>query len=1361
MRLLLILFLLGSYLASGQGVTRVGSTSGTTVMQGGLATQDIVMSGISSNQNNLSVPYGHRLRISSTQDINITGIDYIVDGRELIIINEGSFYITLKYEDSNSDDENRFSFTSGVDYIIGPGRSLKIYYDGIDNRNKDDGDRSLGSITLPPPIDQVGVISFSDVTSSSITITAVIGEVENIIFVMSEDPIIDFPVNNIDYTASSVFGSGGNLGGGVYVVSKGTSASVVVTGLNPATLYYAMAMSYQTSGGAISYNTTFEASVNYNSTSTLADVTTPTVQAEVTDVKEKQNELQLTVTRGNGDYIIIVANDSIPVAIDPADASDPVAAAYGNGTHLGDRNYVVYIGTSTSPSITGLARDKKCYYKVMEVEDTGNLYLTNAEVHLSFTAWFYQDVPEPGSGDPAGQTYAEGSSYIYYDFSDLTFADEGAISNGNAGLVDQGPNSNTATIVGAPVTDEITLNSALRKSVRGSTSAGLTTSNNMTTFITGNPNGFEVHFSAYIADGQTASGTTEICGLTSTTGSSSFTVRFRETGSAILRFGTATGLTTAQTAVILANGANTIIGKAKFDFLNDVFTITVNGTTYGTTVTSGPAISAQDPTTFSSNQPLYVALNNNNGAVSGNTSSTASISRFEITTITTTQQSADLADWNGFTATAGAAFLYWDVLESVGYDQEILDDSLHLDGVSAGYLDYMRLVPIIPDTLRNFRMRMTYRVSGALTTNPSGLGMGIRNGDAESNYSVFGHLNKDTNASSFGKVQIFSGNGTVDTDDVGFRSQSSGSFIPAEDSVYIADFIRDEQGNNAFHSYTVYNPADTTGLTTGWLSVNKLESQFFGTSTQAWIWFQGPDYMIGEFSIVRTREDDTEITPTPTPADVYVTLEGSDAANGTLGAPRRSLAGGVARCVELGTPCVISVGPGRFEETTRVSVPAGVSIFGQDDGVTEISGAVNLENTFSSVGTLALIQYVSSSTTSGNQYLKNLTLEGRDRLMPMGVFIDRRDDITFENVSFKDFNWTGVYYYRCDDITNTDLYWESCGGDDGSADPNYISGAVTFGLTTSDITFNNCGVNNLPFGHGYGTKAYPKSTSPSSMTNITWTGGFIRTHQQSRWLDGSGNPIPNIGIELYPGNFNEVIFQDVEVTNGYISIVNAPTQTHASTGWIRFDNINYTVNTGAFEFVAHKIEVKNSYIHGFVRRVCWQTGVTAPPDLQQWDIRNNVFELSNVTSHLNVFNKRMIDCEFTGNTFVAMPGTKPSSGPFIQQSWAGSGASSFTIENNLFQNQFSTGSQNFWNVTGTGLTSSFVRGNRSTNINIQQTITGVTGGSGNNNTITAGSNPFGLNLTGVPPWPYYDPSSSLDGAGQGGGDIGAREVDVP
>ena len=84
-------------------------------------------------------------------------------------------------------------------------------------------------------------------------------------------------------------------------------------------------------------------------------------------------------TRGNGNRTIVLSKAGSAVNSNPFDGNFyPANSIFGNGTQIGNGNYVIYNGTDTSINITGLSAGTNYYFAVYEFDTTSNCYLSNA-----------------------------------------------------------------------------------------------------------------------------------------------------------------------------------------------------------------------------------------------------------------------------------------------------------------------------------------------------------------------------------------------------------------------------------------------------------------------------------------------------------------------------------------------------------------------------------------------------------------------------------------------------------------------------------------------------------------------------------------------------------------------------------------------------------------------------------------------------------------------------------------------------------------------------------------------------------------------------------------------------------------------
>jgi len=172
--------------ATGVGVTGATGATGPAASDNSLAT----LSTFTENQNNLSLGTEGIVRVSSTAARNITGFAATTSGDARLLLNVGTFDITLKHADSGSVEANRIIAPNAVDYVIVPGDSVAVFYDASDARW-----RVLSAQRLTPPnpvVATTGVITYA---STLITDT----EIADIFDVtLLDSATLDNPVNPVD-----------------------------------------------------------------------------------------------------------------------------------------------------------------------------------------------------------------------------------------------------------------------------------------------------------------------------------------------------------------------------------------------------------------------------------------------------------------------------------------------------------------------------------------------------------------------------------------------------------------------------------------------------------------------------------------------------------------------------------------------------------------------------------------------------------------------------------------------------------------------------------------------------------------------------------------------------------------------------------------------------------------------------------------------------------------------------------------------------------------------------------------------------------------------------------------------------------
>lgn len=1250
---------------------------------------------------------------------------------------------------------------------------------------------SFGAANLASP-SSVPQLNFSSITSSSFTLAVVkVGLTDGLMAVVSESPIAWTPLQNVVYTPNTVFEAGNDVSGGdgVYVVmfdnTTDNFSSAVITGLDPATTYYIIGYQFVNEGVLYSYSFG-----NGNSITTLSNASTPTEQWETTAIISKQTQLRIIGERGNGDEIIAIASTYGHPDTDPTDGVD-----YDVDDIIGNSR-VTYTGTSDDFTMANFPRDTLVYFKIMEKENTGSLYYNNqADIDSAWTSAIYDSLFTEGVS--LGQDYLEASSILYYDFTQLT-GGTGDISNGNAGLVDYSPNANTGTIVSTPDVESQTIGAYSVPSLETASgeSTAISTGHDGSTFFSSD---FEVFFGITIADGQPTGFTQWIAGTTHSSFTDIFRISVNGTGNLLIRYtnGGQNG-EWASTAAVFTDGANAhAVFRIKMDFTNDVFGVWKDGSSVAGSFTSG-SMAALLPASFASDRNFYVG--NLNSPTSAPT--TILITRFTITPIVTTEQALDIEDLFNYIPTDAGDFSNWTVHETAGFTYSTVSDTLNLDGQPGGYEDYLTYNELIPDSLQEFVIKYTVKIADDLASGDVGTGpIMIHDVDTETNFSVFALLVTNPANANFGRVQLYSGTGAVGGTAMQFRSQSSATFIPEKDSVYEIQLIRTiENGINAFYTAKVIDKYDSSELTTSYLSVGALNTQYFGTTMRAGIYQNGGPFKINPFSVTRIGDDTIETGSSgggggggssgTVTYEVFVTVTGNDAndcSNPTTQACRT--AGRAAQRVgQLGAGTDVLFGPGTFVEPSFVVWPTALdTLDGSGNTQTIFKGASNLYtdiatsgngSPFSSYG--YLFRFVSTSTTDVTTVMRNFSMEGNrniggnDNSMKGAIRIDLRDEITVKNVDIKYFNTTGIWAMNFDG-----LYIDDCNFiENGFADPipgiTYSMGQVQLFGDCIDFWFTDSYISSPVFDHGQGIQ---HSGSP----NFYRIDAHIHRNEiiigNSSDTEGGHHfsvellyyyMLPGDSISMTGNLFRKNIslnYTGVEAGNHFIHN-NRFTFDFPKNLAIESQGPNYEICHNYFSNIAGKaIGTYNGWGSGAPIPHCPRDCHANNQVFENMNIHNNVIELVSVkVANDPVFGDqlwRFDDVIIENNTIVY---TTTSGGPHVLVRGGTQGVNdNWIVQNNAIHGQPPSGSTVFTTANGSStFTNSFFRYNKATHLNVTQTLSG-SGMSESNNTVTGSGNTLLFNLTGskfpILQNSYYGWTTNavLDGTGQGGSDIGGYE----
>lgn len=234
---------------------------------------------------------------------------------------------------------------------------------------------------------------------------------------------------------------------GSTVVSYPVIFSTNITGLSAnSTIYYR--------GYAITASGT-----GYSPVDSFVTLTNePTIQASgVSGYTFQNGNLSFSWVRGNGAKCIVLAKTNSAVNANPVDGTTYTqSATFGTGTQIGSGNYVVYLGTGTNVTITGLTPATITYVAVYELNGSGG-----SENYLQPPATGSQTTVTT----PVSTITWTGGSDIYWNNT----------ANWDAGLV---PGVGTAVVIPlAPANQPVYSNVMTEASVGALTVAGTLTVN--------------------------------------------------------------------------------------------------------------------------------------------------------------------------------------------------------------------------------------------------------------------------------------------------------------------------------------------------------------------------------------------------------------------------------------------------------------------------------------------------------------------------------------------------------------------------------------------------------------------------------------------------------------------------------------------------------------------------------------------------------------------------------------------------------------------------------------------------------------------------------------------------------------------
>lgn len=291
------------------------------------------------------------------------------------------------------------------------------------------------------PTTQASALNFTSIGASSMTLNWTRGNgTECIIIARSGSAVTAVPVDGAVYSANTTFGNGTQISAGEYVVYSGSANTISITGLNATTTYYFSI--YEFNGNGCTSNFLTGPATGNATTIGCVLAGQPTVApGGLTVSSTMSNSMNVTWTRGNGAYCIVICRGGSAVTSAPVDGTGYTSnATYGLGSTTTPGDYIVYSGTGTSVNVLGLMPGTAYFFSVYEMNGTGcnTNYLitfTNATSTtnpvVAYTTYFgnlhshsdYSDGDMDNVCNGAGSPdccYTIGNTASYFDFMGIS-----------------------------------------------------------------------------------------------------------------------------------------------------------------------------------------------------------------------------------------------------------------------------------------------------------------------------------------------------------------------------------------------------------------------------------------------------------------------------------------------------------------------------------------------------------------------------------------------------------------------------------------------------------------------------------------------------------------------------------------------------------------------------------------------------------------------------------------------------------------------------------------------------------------------------------------------------------------------------
>ncbi len=399
-------------------------------------------------------------------------------------------------------------------------------------------------------------------------------------------------------------------------------------------------------------------------------------------------------------------------------------------------------------------------------------------------------------------------------------------------------------------------------------------------------------------------------------------------------------------------------------------------------------------------------------------------------------------------------------------------------------------------------------------------------------------------------------------------------------------------------------------------------------------------------------------------ATYYVDINGNDASgDGSPGKPWRTIRFALSK-VPANQGHTIKISAGTFIEQGPLDVPVQVNIEGSGSSATIVKAASSFYylQTSGFITSKILFQLTSPSFSSGNQSLKNFTIDGDNRNLYGGIIVRRRSKVLIEGVNVQYVGFTGIWFWDAKDCRLTNATLKDCAW--------FSSAYATASVSISQV--ERIEIDHINVDETYGAAIKALGTPEAAIHYCKIHDNFLSTDPTGRWEGWNGTTTPAIVLEMLDHDLigNELYNNKFE---GNVSLVYWKTKWRDPTGTptIRvynniFDCLTRSKgNSYGLELSIHDVEIDHNYFYGGKWGITdWEHRGDLVP-YQNWKIHHNIFyEIKGATPGIiRTENKGLRNLEIYNNT-VEFTGQKEIS--FLQL--VGGSSSNVKIKNNLIIN---------------------------------------------------------------------------------------------